>query len=100
MCMHSIHTSYCVAQQQPPKPGNLPVQKKATHIIPPAPGASKVTKLASGDHFVYCIFFCGHMEQVMYGGSNSQVSGAKNVSEIRTKWLERGPRGSPRAHTR
>ena len=35
----------------PKKPGNLPVKKKATHIIPPAPGASKVTKLASGDHF-------------------------------------------------
>ncbi len=52
--MYIIYTSYC--QQQPQKPGNLPVKKKATHIIPPAPGASKVTKLASGDHFVYCIF--------------------------------------------
>ncbi len=51
MCIYSIHTSYCVAQHQPRKPGNLPVKKKATHIIPPAPGASKVTKLASGDHF-------------------------------------------------
>ncbi len=29
--------------------GNLPVKKKATHITPEAPGASKVTKLERGD---------------------------------------------------
>ena len=99
--MYIVYTSCCVAQQQPQTPGNLLVKKTRTHIIPPAPGASKVTKLASGDHFVYCkLFCCGHMEQVMYGGSKSQVSGAKNVSEIHKNWLERGPRGSPRAHTR
>ena len=39
MCIYSIHTSYCVAQQQPKKPGNLPVKKKVTHKIPPVPGA-------------------------------------------------------------
>ena len=56
--VYYIYTSYCVVpQQQPKKPGNLPVKKKHVYKNPPAPGASKVTKLASGDHFVYCIFF-------------------------------------------
>ena len=32
--------------------GNLPVKRKATHINPEAPGASKVTKLERGGHFV------------------------------------------------
>ncbi len=40
------------------------VEKKAAHINPEAPGASKVTKLEPGGHFVYRIFLCGHMEQV------------------------------------
>ena len=69
--------SYCDAQQQPKKPGNLLVKKKATHIISPAPGASKVTKLASGDHFVYCKLLSYHKRQSLtrslWSGTNSHT---------------------------
>ncbi len=71
MCIHCTYTSYCVAQQQPQKPGNLPIKKKVTHIIPPAPGASKVTKLEPGGHFVYRnLFFAAIWSKLFLGGRN------------------------------
>ncbi len=51
---------YCVAQQHhlPQNPGNLPAKKKHVYIMLPAPGASKVTKLEPGGHFVCRNLFC------------------------------------------
>ena len=83
MCIYSIHTSYCVAQQQPKKPGNLPVKKKATHKIPPVPGASKVTKLASGDHFVHRkIFVAAIWSKLCTGGRNRRFRVRKTCPKL------------------
>ena len=94
MCIYSIHTSYCVAQQQPQKPGNLPVKKKATHIIPPAPGASKVTKLASGDHFVHRKLFCAAIwSKLCTGGRNRRFRVRKTCRKLAwtgSPWLASG----------
>ena len=81
LCVYTVYmyTSYCVAQQQPQKPGNLFVKKKATHIISPAPGASKVTKLASGDHFVFCkIFVAAIWSKLCTGGRNRAKKRVQN----------------------
>ena len=68
-----IYTSYCVAEQHhlPQKTGNLPVKKKHIYIIPPAPGASKVTKLEPGGHFV-CrnLFFAAIWSKIFFESRN------------------------------
>ena len=90
--MHIVYTSCCVAQQQPQKPGNLLVKKIRTHIIPPAPGASKVTKLASGDHFVYCkLLFAAIWSKLCTGGRNRRF----RVRKMCPKLMKIGLNGVP-----
>ena len=81
--IYSTHASYCVAQPRPKKPGNLPVKKKATHKNPPAPGASKVTILTSGDHFVHRKIFCAAIwSKLCMGGRNRRFRVRTNSQKI------------------
>ena len=90
--MYIVYTSCCVAQQQPQKPGNLLVKKTRTHIIPPVPGASKVTKLASGDHFVYCkLFVAAIWSKLCTGGRNRRF----RVRKTCRKYIQIGLNGVP-----
>ncbi len=94
MCSYNTTTTPQIA-------GNLSVKTKAAQINPGGPGAPEVTKLERGGHFVqHNIILCVHVEQVILFGTKSDSLDTTCVSKIYKNGRERGPRGSPRAHTR